>query len=453
MSESPHAEAKPLPLQTRRNWLALLTGGMAGMASGTSCDSRKHSVPSTKTPRAKGPFAQEAYVWQRVWTPAVVDAVRESTGRVDALTVLAAEVEFQDKTPRLIRPKLDFPAMRAFGNPIAMAMRIGPWAGPFSESDELANKLVSWLNETLQQAREAGWEPSELQIDFDAATSKLAGYETWLRVFQRAVSPLPVSFTALPDWLNSPTLKEMATLTGRYVLQVHAVERARANDTKPQLIHPESVRKWVEQAGKLGVKFHIALPTYRSAVGFNAEGKIIGIDSEGSARAWPKGTRIVTYQSPAEELATLIREWTTDRPASMAGVLWYRLPVAGESRNWSWPTLAAVMQGRAPKVALEIQRNKGNPVDLVLANTGEGEAPWPELILAKLPPQIGTIETGDALAGYAFEWDASAPEAAAFRRLPNYSDAFLPPGGKKPLGWLRLTSDTISHELTIHLKA
>ena len=74
-------------------------------------------------------------------------------------------------------------------------------------------------------------------------------------------------------------------------------------------------------------------------------------------------------------------------------------------------------------------------------------------IFAQVSKASVTIETGDALAGYAFEWDASAPEAATFRRLPNYSDAFLPPGGKKPLGWLRLTSDTISHELTIHLKA
>ena len=449
MPEFPHAEAPVLPLQTRRTWLACMAGGLAAVAG---CDSKKPSAPAEESRRTKGAFPQEAYVWQRVWTPAVAAAVRGAAGRVDALTVLAAEVEFQDKSPKLIRPKLDFASMRAFGKPIAMAMRIGPWAGPFSESDELANKLVSWLKETLDQAREGGWEPSELQIDFDAATSKLAGYQTWIRLFQQSVHPLPVSFTALPDWLNSPTLKEMAMQTGRYVLQVHAVERARSNDAKPQLIHPESVRKWIEQAARIGVKFHVALPTYRSAVGFNAEGKIIGIDSEGSARAWPKGTRLVTYQSPADELAKLIREWTADRPETLAGVLWYRLPVAGESRNWTWPTFSAVMQGREPKVTLEILRNGGNPVDLVLANTGEGEAPWPDLILAKIPPQIGTIETGDALAGYAFEWDASAPEQAVFRRLPNFSDSFLPPGGKKPLGWLRLNSDTISHELSIQFK-
>lgn len=450
MPEITHAEAPAIPLLTRRTWLACIAGGLATTAG---CDSKKPAAPAGKSRRATGPFPQEAYVWQRAWTPAVSAAVRESTGRVNSLTVLAAEVEFQDKTPRLIRPKLDFAAMRAFGKPMAMAMRIGPWAGPFSESDELANKLVSWLQETLQQARQGGWEPSELQIDFDSATSKLAGYQTWIRLFQKSVHPLPVSFTALPDWLNSPILKEMAALTGRYVLQVHAVERARSNDAKPQLIHPESVRKWINQADSIGVKFHIALPTYRSAVGFNAEGKIIGIDSEGSARAWPQGTRLVTYQSPADELANFIREWTTDRPETMAGVLWYRLPVAGETRNWTWPTFSAVMQGREPKAVVQIQRNEGNPVDLVLSNTGEGEAMWPSEILVKLSPQIGNIEAGDALAGYAFEWDASAPEQAVFRRLPNYSDSFLPPGGKKPLGWLRLNSDTISHELSIQIKA
>ena len=38
----------------------------------------------------------------------------------------------------------------------------------------------------------------------------------------------------------------------------------------------------------------------------------------------------------------------------MRELLWYRVPVSRDSLNWSWPTLAAVMAGRAPVHRLEV---------------------------------------------------------------------------------------------------
>jgi len=40
--------------------------------------------------------------------------------------------------------------------------------------------------------------------------------------------------------------------------------------------------------------------------------------------------------SPAA--AGLVREWTRERPEELAGILWYRLPVAGDRLNWPMPT-------------------------------------------------------------------------------------------------------------------
>ncbi|HWN42100.1 MAG TPA: hypothetical protein VNW71_07740, partial [Thermoanaerobaculia bacterium] len=42
--------------------------------------------------RAAGPLPQEAYVWQRAWTPAVREAVSQASDFA-GLTVLAAEID------------------------------------------------------------------------------------------------------------------------------------------------------------------------------------------------------------------------------------------------------------------------------------------------------------------------------------------------------------------------
>jgi hypothetical protein len=47
-------------------------------------------------------------------------------------------------------------------------------------------------------------------------------------------------------------------------------------------------------------------------------------------------------------VANLVHEWSIDPPANLAGLIWYRLPNEDDDLNWRWPTLAAVMQGRAP---------------------------------------------------------------------------------------------------------
>jgi hypothetical protein len=409
----------------------------------TGCKPAKPAKPAR--PTISGPLTQEMYVWQRVWTPSVVDGIRVAQERVAGFSVLAGEVVWKGSTPELVRPKLDYSLLAAQPRAPGLALRIGPFAGPFAETDSVAHQLVSLASTCLTDARKGGWEPCELQIDFDAATSKLSGYRIWLTAFQKAVAPLPVSFTALPDWLRAPELKAMAQQTGSFVLQVHGIDRARADEATPQLLHASSVQHWVAQADALDIPFRVALPTYRTAVGFNAARKIIGLDSEGPARAWPAGTKLLTYVSPAAEIAQLVREWTLERPANLTGLLWYRLPVAGEQRNWSWLTLTPVMQGRAPRQELSLAQQGENPIDLTLENKGEAEMAWPQEIRVTLPTGDSSILAGDALAGYELEFTPSVAAyatSATFRRKAEFSHQILPPASKKPLGWLRVRNET-----------
>ncbi len=431
---------------TRRNWL----GGAACSLLMAGCR-RSEVAGKPGVGQAAGKLRQEIYVWQRLWTPAVAASVTMAQERGLGLSILAAEVEWSEAQPRLIRPKVDWKRAAHASGGVGLAVRIGPWSGPFGAEDAVTRRISGWIRETLTQAREGGCEPVELQIDFDAATSKLAGYRNWLRVFRKAVTPLPVSCTVLPDWLRSPLLQEMVRECGSYVLQVHAVERARADEAAPRLLHADSARRWVEQAAALGVPFRVALPTYRSVVGFDADGKIVGIDSEGPARVWPRGTKVVTFVSPATEIAGLVEQWTRGRPAMLQGILWYRLPVAGESRNWTWKTLEPVMAGRAPLGKLLARAEGGNPMDIFLANEGEAEVSWPESVLVQVPASSGGITAADALGGYVVTLDPAAPHRAVFHRNSGETLHFLLPEARKPLGWLRTQSTVTAHEITISI--
>jgi len=116
----------------------------------------------------------------------------------------------------------------------------------------------------------------------------------------------------------------------------------------------------------------VALPTYSALIGYDAGVHSLGMATDGVQPAWPPGTRVVEFDSNAEESAGLVAGWRSGHPAPMERIAWYRLPVEGK-RNWRWPTFSAVIEGRAPAHRLEVLTNGGNPVDVSLANRGEAE--------------------------------------------------------------------------------
>jgi hypothetical protein len=152
--------------------------------------------------------------------------------------------------------------------------------------------------------------------------------------------------------------------------------------------------------------------------------------------AWPPGTRVLSFASDPDEIAKLTAEWQARRPAEMRELVWYRLPVATDARNWRWPTLAAVMAGRKPRRELTAIRQGDNPADIVLVNAGEADE--------ALDCTVSVTWTGpapsatDALRGWSLELSdgkAVFAPAAGFRMQ-------LPPGERQSIGWLRYEQTT-----------
>jgi hypothetical protein len=318
-------------------------------------------------------------VWQRDWNPSVVNAVARSRNDLTGHVVLACEIEWQNGRPRPIFPDVDWAGVRYEGNSLSPAIRVMPYPGPFSEDDETIRFLCETARQRLSHMQTAGVEPRELQLDFDCAQKKLAGYAKWVRAMRRAIEPLPLVITTLPSWLDEPEFPGLVREASGYVLQVHSVSPPAGGRTL--VCDPALARSRVARASSIGVPFEISLPTYRTIAGYDAKGRKIGAYSDAVRPAWPPGTRIREYATDLNAMAALVAEWQAKHPENCIGLIWYRLPVDGDRQNCPWSALRALMQGRPPVQACEARVN-GQALDgkilitladLSLVNTGESD--------------------------------------------------------------------------------
>lgn len=396
--------------------------------------------------RTAGPLAQEAYVWQRSWAAPTRDAVRARADAFARLVVLAVEIEWRSGQPHLIRVPVDWPALAATGRPVGAALRIGPFPGPFTTTGPVARRIAQTAGDIIADARAAGVELTELQIDFDAASSKLAGYRVWVDNIRAASGDTPIVVTALPAWLGRGGFADLVDACDRYILQVHSLEPpAGPHDTAP-LCDPDRAVRWVERAARYGRPFRVALPTYGYLMAFDSTGKFVGLSAEGPRVDWPRDGVVRRLDADPAAMARLIERWRADRPMNMTGVIWYRLPVDTDAQNWAWPTLASVMSGVEPraKTAARARRVEPGLVEIDLANDGTADAPAAVTLTARWSD--AKLIAADGLNGYAVnrDGDASAQlvpaESAAGLRLDR-----LAPNARRTVAWLRFDRDTEVH--------
>lgn len=392
--------------------------------------------------RASGPLPQEIYVWQRDWTPAVQEAVRE-TSEFARVVVLAAEVNLRDDLPRIFRVPLDAAALKASGRPVGAAVRVSAFPTRFADDPKRADAVRRTVRDVLAEARAKGIPLAEIQIDYDCPESKLADYRTFLSSLRAETGKTPLVITALPTWTGRrQDFRDLINAADGYVLQVHSVTQPKGRGTELVLCDPETAIWWVDQVARFRKPFRVALPTYSYLLIFNEEGKLLGVSAEGSLFSVPEGARLRRVNSDPEAMAGLIQSWTRDRPEQLAGILWYRLPVEGDRMNWSRSTLKAVMAGRTPAAEVRAARREPEPglVEIDLVNSGEAEAPSPALVRVR--------------------WKGAAPIAAdglsvyqlvkgpGEIRLEGSGGGVLRPGERRTIAWLRFADRTeVSLEL------
>ena len=380
----------------------------------------------------------QAYVWQRQWTDSLKDSIRKHGQEFDRLVALGAEISFRENRPEVIYTEADYKLLQDLECEVGIALRIGSFSGPFRPDDETTRLIAETASRLLKKAKESSLEPVELQIDFDCATSKLPGYRTWMEAL-RPVVKAPLTFTALPTWLDSREFPALAKASDGFVLQVHSLERPSGPDETIHLCGSALALAAVEKASRIGVPFRVALPTYGYVVAFDAQGKFAGISAGSLAGVSPKG-RIREVRSDPVAIAGLVAAWQKEKPVPMDGIIWYRFPSEDDRLNWRWTTLNAIMQGRVPygQLIAAVESPKMRLWEVHLLNQGDADASLDVCVVANWG--AGSLVASDSLQG--FMVGNVTTNRIELRLAQNALPTVLAPGEKRMIGWMRLTEDT-----------
>ncbi len=361
------------------------------------------------------PLDQQVYVWQRQWTPSHEAALDDSRADFSTLRILALQA-----FPRAgwSRARIDAALLKRDGRPLIAVVRL---------DDQLASldqkEITARIQQMLSDWQGQGLVLAGVEIDHDAGIARLAAYRKFLTDLRASLPiSLKLSITALPAWLDSPELPALLSTVDSSVLQVHAV-----SDPRRGLFDPGQAQKWAKAWSRITPRdFYLALPAYGVAL-------LPGVSSapvvESEVPVESSGERRELLADP-QQLRTLALKLRNDPPAHLAGLIWFRLPLASDRRAWSLATLGAVARGDPldSRVMLKLA-NQDGLYDVSVSNEGNLDSAWPE----RLTLAVQGCEAADALAGYALQ---QTPDVLTFTRL---RDGRLPAGGQRAIGWARCT--------------
>ena len=390
-------------------------------------------------------LSDDVYLWQRDWNHAVRDAIAEHGSNFETLVVLNAEVSWRADRPDLVQVPLDYALLKNSKAHIGLALRVGPYPGPFLSNDRATTFLTGVAADMVKEAQANECQLSELQIDFDCAQSKLNGYKIWVGAIRRAIAPVPVIITALPSWLNEPSFPNLIASADGYVLQVHSLEAPRSFDAPFTLCNPPEAKRAVARAGQWNIPFRVALPTYGYVIAFNRNGKFVGLSADGPRKDWPSDYRLREVRTDPVAMAGLVRYWATNHPDSMRGIIWYRLPVTDDVLNLRWPALRAMMGGRTLSEHVQAAARRVEPGLMEVSLMNDGELDLSSRLAVEVSWSNARLVAGDGIGG--FNLADTGPDIARFQVDDN--SFRLPAGEKRIIGWLRLSKD---REVKVEIK-
>lgn len=309
------------------------------------------------------------YVWQRLWTDEVRETLSRSTESVRHFMVLTHE----DGMPPIA---VDWKALAGTRLAVTLVYRYPEALGRELAADleGAVARVAGEINEGCNAAMAEGVRLRGVQIDYDAPTRSLGEYDSFLRKLKESISEdQALSVTALPTWLDDDAFATLVSRLDYYVLQVHSFEPPGSSGAPMILCDTEKIPGYVSRAEGIGTPYFIAFPTHGYEVAFDSGGKFIGLSAEGPDPAWPDGAQLREVRADPAAIAGAVNALATDIPSHFRGAVWFRMPVASDTRNWTWPVLAAVMEGRVPSVrfATEIRNPDPGLAEIWLSSIGE----------------------------------------------------------------------------------
>lgn len=365
---------------------------------------------------------QQAYIWQRIWTPEHREALSQSHKLFSGLRILGLQLNSGDGLHKIA---VDTQMLKQDGRPVWLVVRLD---GQLQHIDHalVYNSLLS----QLQQWQQAGLSVRGVEIDYDAPSSKLLDYQRFIQLLRTKLSQnLQLSVTALPTWIDSPDLPALLQQVDISVLQVHAVL-----SPEKGLFDPGHAAGWIERYSRLTAKpFYVALPAYGMGLaGYDGSNPLV--ESEAPVNI---AGQMQELSVEPQKMADFLSQLKQRSPTLLQGLVWFRLPLESDRRAWSMATLKAVtlQQPLSAQWSVDVQLQPAQSAqanslyNLVLRNTGQTDGVFPQEII--LPE--GQCQIGDAVGNYQLN-----PNNQPLRFIRTHSQQ-LRAGQSQAFGWARCT--------------
>lgn len=427
--------------------LALRFNG-GGQYAHDACIEEENRIAAYKTTQT-----HDAYIWQRVWTPALADAVREAAPAIKQWRVLAAQASSDTQLKRF---EPDWRVLAESGRPVVLVVRIDGQLHNFDQQamlGQIGMLYIHWQERSAQH----GITLTGIEIDYDCATRRLSVYADFLQrlrahLLTLSQKTLPqdqsvqLSITALPDWLNAQELDLVLANVDHSVLQVHSV----ADPAQGGLFNTHAAKDWVQAYHKRCAEnnkpFLMALPNYGSRVNWDRKGRIATVTSEAPVRGGVdiQGHSQELSADPQEISSFLLQAFDYQALPQLKGVAWFRLPTAQDERVWAISTWLAVIRGeslRADVQALLTPSSEDSEFyRVMLQNNGSADAVQPARI--NLPTTCvyadGVQANGYTLQQEAYSQGDSQGNSGGDQRFFQRQDqGLLRARQSKEIGWAR----------------
>jgi hypothetical protein len=242
---------------------------------------------------------------------------------------------------------------------------------------------------------------------------------------------------------SSDDFAKLVSSCDLYVLQLHSLELPRSIQHIEALFDAKKSMSWVYKAASFGRPFAISLPTYGYFLGFDKDGRYLGVSSEQGPKNWEQ-TQVLL--SDFSEIAQFMKELTLSHPKLLEEVYWFRLGHVGDLLNWSLG--AFEMLESAPtqaELSVEILENEAGLAELYLQNNSPFPLAFPaEVLLECSHEKILFIE---ALSHFFYEGKGDSLYLRSDK-----STLILPPGNRVPLCWIRFKGSNSQTIKVLHVQ-
>jgi hypothetical protein len=347
------------------------------------------------------------------------------TGSSDLVRSWRVLVEETDRHDHAVFVNPDWKALSITGRETIPVFRIDGRLLP------LETAVTSDIGKVMSAAQANGVTIKQIEIDYDCATSQLAAYAGFLANLRKTIPPdLRISITATPTWLSSAQFGPLTKQADEIVLQVHAVRNPGQG-----LFDPAMAEGWVRQAaGRTNKPLWVAVPTYGSKVSRTSDGRILMVESEDQTLTGGlSGQELVVAPTAVYRLTRALGQRP---PATLEGIVWFRLPTDDDARAWSVETWRSVLTGDVHEVRLQARTEEADTPGLksiLLINPDALDTPLPDFITS-----LQTCSLGDGANGY------EMTQLQTGFRLQRTQDGLLHGHSSRIIGWVRCNDERLS---------